>query len=57
MRQRLEAEPVFGDLLVESTVRQGVVQITAPGITDQQQLRARELALTVPGAQSVTFLP
>jgi hypothetical protein len=55
--QRLEAEPAFGDGLVEVTARAGVALITGSGITDGQQSRARDLALGVPGVQSVTFPP
>src|SRR4051812_15004175 len=55
VRQLLDAEPAFGDVLIETTARDGVVQIAGSGLSDAQQSRARRLALSVPGVQSVTF--
>jgi len=55
VRQRLDGDPVFGDALIEATARDGVVEIAAPGMSEAQQSRARQLAAGVPGVQSVTF--
>jgi len=55
VRQRLDGDPVFGDALIEATARDGVVEITAPGMSEAQQSRARQLASGVPGVQFVTF--
>ena len=55
VRQRLLDDSLFGDLLVEATARNGGVVITANGMSEAQQSRARELALGVPGALAVSF--
>jgi len=53
--QRLDGDPLFGDALIEATARDGIVEITAPDMSEAQQSRARQLASGVPGVQFVTF--
>ena len=55
VRQRLDGDPLFGDALIEATARDGIVEITAPDMSEAQQSRARQLASGVPGVQFVTF--
>jgi hypothetical protein len=57
VRLEIERDELFADRLVALSVRDGVVEMAAPGMTAAQQSRARELALNVPGARAVTFLP
>ena len=56
LRQRIAADSLLRDTLVEATVRDGVVSVVAPGIADAEESRVRELALSVPGARSVRFV-
>jgi hypothetical protein len=51
----LDGDAAFAGELTEVSVRDGVVLITANGMSDTQQSTARRLALIVPGVQSVTF--
>jgi len=55
-RHLVDVDPAFDELLVEVTATDGLLQISATGITDTQELRARALAAQVPGARSVIFL-
>ena len=56
LHRRLGEDALVGDTLVEVWVRDGVVNVIAPGISDGEESRVRELAMSVPGARSVTFL-
>jgi hypothetical protein len=55
MRLLLDGDPIFDEVLAEVSVRDGNVQITGSGMNNAQQSRARQLALAIPGVQSVTF--
>jgi osmotically-inducible protein OsmY len=51
----LDGDAAFAGALTEVSVHDGVVLITAYDMSDEQQSAARQLALIVPGARSVTF--
>lgn len=55
--QLLNRDPQLRDVLIEPIARDGIVEIRSPGITDQQASRIRELALRIPGARGITFMP
>ena len=55
VRLLLDGDALFDEVLAEVSVRDGNVQITGSGMNNAQQSRARQLALAIPGVQSVTF--
>lgn len=55
VRLLLDGDAAFNEVLAEVSVRDGAVEISGSSMSDTQQSRARQLALFVPGAQSVTF--
>jgi len=55
VRLLLDGDALFAEVLAEVSVRDGAVRITGSGMNEAQQSRARQLALAVPGVESVTF--